>query len=55
MTECPTVETALGKAKDRAAGKTQGGKDVFLYTSLPFAKPPVGDLRFEPPVRLDLC
>ena len=51
MSECPIVETSLGKVKGIEVGKVGGGKNVFLYSSLPFAKPPIGELRFEPPVR----
>ena len=51
MLSYSVVETDLGKAKGKVLGKVEGGKDVFFYSSMPFAKPPVGDLRFEPPVR----
>jgi len=50
MTECPIVETCYGKVKGRVIEKPFGlSKDVFNYQSIPFAKPPVGDLRFEAP------
>ena len=51
MRECPVVETSLGKVKGRVISKVENGEDVFLYTGLPFAKPPVGELRFEAPIR----
>jgi len=51
MSECPIVETKLGKVKGRFLGKVEGGKDVYRYSSLPFAKPPIGKLRFMEPVR----
>jgi len=51
MSECPVVETKLGKVKGRFLGKVEGGKDVYRYSSLPFAKPPIGELRFMEPVR----
>ena len=51
MSKCPIVETSLGKAKGQFLGKIKGGKDVYRYSSLPFAKPPVGELRFELPVK----
>jgi len=51
MDECPVVEITLGKLQGRVLEKIDGGKNVFLYTSVPFAKPPIGDLRFEPPVK----
>ena len=50
MSECPVVATSLGKAKGTLQPKIDGGKQIYLYTNLPFAKPPVGELRFEPPV-----
>ena len=53
MTACPIVETTLGKLQGKILGKVEGGKDVFLYTRIPFAKPPIGELRFEAPVRYD--
>ena len=50
MSECPIVETSLGKVKGTVVNNLDQGRDVFRYSSLPFAKPPVGQLRFEPPV-----
>ena len=54
MSDCPIVVTSLGKVKGRSLGKVKGGKNVLLYTRLPFAQPPVENLRFEPPVRYDV-
>ena len=51
MSECPVVETTLGKVKGSVLAPIEGGKNVYRYSSLPFAKPPVGELRFEPPVK----
>ena len=51
MSECLVVETSLGKVKGKLLAKVEGGKDVYRYSSLPFAKPPLGDLRLQPPVR----
>jgi len=51
MNDCPIVETDLGKAKGSFLGKIEGGKGVYRYSSLPFAKPPVGELRFKEPVK----
>ncbi|CAG7719329.1 unnamed protein product [Allacma fusca] len=41
------VQTSTGKL--RGLKKTVVGKDVFVYYGIPFAKPPVGDLRFKKP------
>ncbi|CAK8697509.1 unnamed protein product [Clavelina lepadiformis] len=55
MTECPIVETVYGKVKGRACplAKAQEAKQVFRYSRIPFAKPPVDDLRFEPPEKCE--
>lgn len=50
MNKCPIVETSLGKVRGKVLNNVEGGRDVFKYSSIPFAKPPVGELRFEPPV-----
>ena len=51
MTECPIVETPLGKVKGRSCAKAKKfeAKQVYRYAKIPFAKPPVGDLRIAPP------
>ena len=51
MCDCPLVETSLGKVKGKLIKNFGQGRDVFRYSSLPFAKPPVGELRFKPPVK----
>jgi len=43
MTE-PTVDTTVG----RVSGTRQAGVDVFR--GIPYARPPIGELRFRPPV-----
>nr|AEF32259.1 acetylcholinesterase-3 [Heligmosomoides bakeri] len=43
----PLVETALGKI--RGIFKEHAGKTVRAFLGVPYAKPPVGDLRFQPP------
>ncbi|CAK8697498.1 unnamed protein product [Clavelina lepadiformis] len=55
MTECPVVQTVRGKVKGRACLKAEPkkSKQVFRYGSVPFAKPPLGQLRFEPPERCE--
>ena len=53
MDECPVVETQCGKVKGRICvrPKCPNGKQVYNYQGIPFAKPPVGELRFEPPMK----
>ncbi len=46
-TEPPVVSTAYG----RVSGVRQG--DSHAYLGLPFAKPPVGDLRWRAPAKAD--
>jgi len=51
MADCPVVKTSLGKVKGRCCTKAKRphAKPVYRYSSIPFAKPPLDDLRFEPP------
>ena len=50
MPDCPVVETCNGKVIGRVFEKPYGStKTVYNYQSIPFAKPPVGELRFEAP------
>ncbi|CAK8697499.1 cocaine esterase-like [Clavelina lepadiformis] len=53
MSECPIVQTVNGKVKGKAClkAKPNESNQVFRYASIPFAKPPLGELRFEPPER----
>jgi carboxylesterase type B len=45
------VQTTLGSMQ--GVRKTANGRDVDVYYGIPFAKPPVGDLRFRHPVKAD--
>ena len=49
VANCPEVETPLGKIQ----GKVQYTRDekvpVYTYLGIPYAQPPIGDLRFRPP------
>ncbi|KAG8276551.1 hypothetical protein J6590_063444 [Homalodisca vitripennis] len=45
------VETTSGLV--RGTSKTVLGREVHLFTGIPFAKPPVGPLRFRRPVPVD--
>jgi len=49
--DCPVVTTTVGKVRGRLLNKakTNEAKQVYAYLGIPFGKPPVGELRFEPP------
>lgn len=42
----PVVETPLGEVSGYFM-KTRGGRQISAFTSIPYAVPPVGDLRFK--------
>lgn len=42
----PTVETSLGELKGYYM-QTRGGRQVAAFTAIPYAVPPVGELRFK--------
>ncbi|XP_049821146.1 juvenile hormone esterase-like isoform X2 [Aethina tumida] len=44
----PILELPNGKIKGKVI-TTRAGVDFYSYTQIPFAKPPVGDLRFKAP------
>jgi len=46
--ECPVVATKYGKVQGRLCSKLNDTQ-VFNYSKIPFAKPPIKDLRFKPP------
>ena len=48
----PEVNTTVGVVKGRVAQAPQGTK-VNEYLGVPFARPPVGDLRYSDPVPLN--
>ncbi|XP_075991060.1 juvenile hormone esterase-like [Anticarsia gemmatalis] len=47
--EIPVVRTPLGEVTGYYM-TTRGGRQVSAFTSIPYAVPPVGDLRFKAPV-----
>jgi len=51
MSNAPVVETPLGKVKGRCCVKPKkaNARQGYRFGSIPFAKPPLGELRFEPP------
>ncbi|MDR1870822.1 MAG: carboxylesterase family protein [Deltaproteobacteria bacterium] len=56
VTLCPFLLAASPKETPRPVTKVSGGLvkgvkegDLYVYRGLPYAKPPVGDLRFAPP------
>ncbi|KAI7815490.1 carboxylesterase [Rhyzopertha dominica] len=50
--EGPLVKIRDGWLRGKT-GKSKGGRTFFSFTSIPYAKPPVGELRFQPPVPND--
>jgi len=50
--DCPVVTTKNGKVQGRLCTKLND-KQVFNYSKIPFAKPPVNELRFQPPQEVD--
>lgn len=42
----PVVEISDGKIQG-IESYTRGGRQIYEYLQIPFAKPPVGELRFE--------
>ncbi|CAB3225276.1 unnamed protein product [Arctia plantaginis] len=48
----PTVRTSLGELKGYYM-QTRGGREIAAFTAIPYAVPPVGELRFKPAVPVE--
>ncbi|KAF2904191.1 hypothetical protein ILUMI_01983 [Ignelater luminosus] len=48
----PLVETTLGKVRGYYL-HSYGGRKFAAFEGIPYAKPPIGDLRFEEPVEIE--
>jgi len=47
------VNTSVGTIRGRVVDAPQGGRSVAEYLGIPFARPPVAELRYADPVPLD--
>lgn len=50
--DAPVVELVNGKVKGEEK-ESRDDRDFYAYRGIPFAKPPVGELRFEAPLKPD--
>ena len=48
-TKCEIIEIEDGKLEGTIL-KTRKGSDVYAFIKIPFAEPPIGKLRFQPPI-----
>ena len=46
--DAPTVETKSGKVKGKTS-QTSDGSTIYEFFNIPYATPPVGTNRFQPP------
>ncbi len=44
------IETSMGRIKGFKAFSTEQKSDYFAFIGIPYAQPPIGHLRFRPPV-----
>ncbi|CAK1588748.1 unnamed protein product [Parnassius mnemosyne] len=52
LAEQPTLRTPLGELKGHFL-KTRGGRQIAAFTAVPYAKPPVDELRFKAPIPIE--
>nr|XP_023018925.1 venom carboxylesterase-6-like [Leptinotarsa decemlineata] len=45
-----TISTSTGIVRGGHGGQTPKKRNIFRFRSIPYAEPPLGNLRFEPPV-----
>jgi len=48
------VNTSIGTIRGRIVAAPPGDRRVAEYLGIPFAQPPLGDLRYADPVPLDI-
>ncbi|KAK7602467.1 hypothetical protein V9T40_008056 [Parthenolecanium corni] len=51
IVNCIVIQTKYG-AVNGTTGKSRDGREFLAFYGIPFAEPPVGNLRFKPPVEL---
>jgi carboxylesterase type B len=49
LLKCEMIEIDDGKLEGTVL-KTRKGLDVYAFLKIPFAEPPIGKLRFQPPI-----
>ncbi|KAK7872816.1 hypothetical protein R5R35_006695 [Gryllus longicercus] len=50
--DAPVIETTEGKVRGSVL-LSRNGRTIYAYQGIPYAKPPVGELRFKPPQRAE--
>ncbi|KAG5884814.1 hypothetical protein JTB14_012022 [Gonioctena quinquepunctata] len=51
--DVPVVTTSLGKIRGSSDFKTRLGKTIYAFRNIRYAKPPINELRFQPPVPVE--
>lgn len=47
LTDSPTINTQYGRVRGRTYTFTDSQHSVSAFLGIPYAKPPIGDLRFQ--------